>query len=474
MEDLDFLKFWDLQKNLPKSDLLCQETQTRINQYNILWKLGKGQTASVYACKKRFFDANIDQQDTNEYAIKCISKERINAFDQRRAIRSIMRIDTEISILNELKGKSYICNMYHVIHSPNYVYIVMDLASYDLYDYIHDEYTMYEIEAKHIFTQVSHAIEHCHNNNIAHRDIKPENILITGSERLTCRIMLCDFGMAVKLTPNNSKMGDFVGSPGFVAPELLSGEKYCCYSADIWSIGCLLLEMLLGHGHFNIHWTNIYKDKLHDHVTLYRELMESVVKLDPFLFNHTGRSENLRTLLINNILILDPIKRKNINEINQSKWIISSNNVSQNNPSVRKKKPLLDLTNDTNFSALPLKPTPPSEKTPVALETNNAKHYFFQNNNNNTNTHKDEVSRKLNETFEETSIPTANSMNNMKEFAEKLEKREASCAKRNVLSGPTNTNNSIKNTNTHNDKTVNFNIPFVNSMPNIQKLISKP
>ena len=408
--------------------------------------------------------------DTNEYAVKCISKDRINAFDKRRIIRSISRIDAEINILNELKGKSYICNMHDVIHSPNYVYIVMDLASQDLYDYIHDDYTVYEIEAKHIFTQVSHAIEHCHNNNIAHRDIKPENILITGSERLTCRIMLCDFGVAVKLPPENSKMGDFVGSPGFVAPELLSGQKYCCYAADIWSIGCLLLEMLLGHGHFNTKWTNIYKEKLRDHVTLYRELMESIVKLDPILFKHTGRSESLRTLLINNIFIIDPTKRKNINEINQSNWIISSTNI----PSMRKDKPLLDLTIDTNYSGLSLKPTPPCEKTPIPLETLKAKHYFNVTNNKKTSEHGDELSRKLNETFEEPPIPTANSMNNMKEFAEKLEKREASSAKRDVLSGPTNTNNTSKLTKLDNLKSVNFNIPFVTSMPNIQKLVSRP
>ena len=474
MDDLDFLKFWDLQTHLPKSDELCVETQTRINQYNILWKLGKGQTASVYSCKKRFFDTNGDIQDTTEYAVKCISKERINAFDKRRIIRSISRIDTEINILNELKGKSYICNMHDVIHSPNYVYIVMDLASYDLYDYIHDDYTVYEHEAKHIFTQVSHAIEHCHNNNIAHRDIKPENILITGSERLTCRIMLCDFGMAVKLPPHNSKMGDFVGSPGFVAPELVSGQKYCCYAADIWSIGCLLLEMLLGHAHFNTNWTNIYKDKLRDYVTLYRELMETVVKLDPILFKHTGRGESLRSLLINSILIIDPTKRISINEINQSNWIIGSKNISPNTPCMRKKKPILDLTNDTNFSALSLKPTPPSEKTPVALGTHNAKHYFNETNNKNTCEIIDELSRKLNETFEETSIPTANSMNNMKEFAEKLEKREASGAKRDVLSGPTNTHNTNETTNLHNPKSVNFNIPFVTSMPNIQTHVSRP
>ena len=242
MDDLDFLKLWNLQTHLPKSDELCVETQTRINQYNILWKLGKGQTASVYSCKKRFFDTNREIQDTTEYAVKCISKERINAFDKRRIIRSISRIDAEINILNKLNGKSYICNMLDVIHSPNYVYIVMDLASYDLYDYIHDDYTVYEHEAKHIFTQVSHAIEHCHNNNIAHRDIKPENILVKKQEN-DLSIVICDLNSAHK---TNTSLENNPHTLCYMAPELICQSKDLIGNkSDVFSLGCLLYSLLI-------------------------------------------------------------------------------------------------------------------------------------------------------------------------------------------------------------------------------------
>ena len=53
-----------------------------------------------------------------------------------------------------------------------------------------------------------------------HRDLKPENILIAGSVRLRARVMLCDFGLCARLPDGDAGLSDFVGSPGFYAPEV--------------------------------------------------------------------------------------------------------------------------------------------------------------------------------------------------------------------------------------------------------------
>ena len=82
-----------------------------------------------------------------------------------------------------------------------------------------------------------------HQNNIIHRDIKPENILIGDNDLLK----LCDFGWAKELTVNNRST--FCGTVEYMAPEIVGCEKYDC-SVDVWSLGILLYELLMGYSPF--------------------------------------------------------------------------------------------------------------------------------------------------------------------------------------------------------------------------------
>ena len=85
------------------------------------------------------------------------------------------------------------------------------------------------------------AINYMHSINILHRDIKPENVLISK----TNQVKLCDFGFA-RTIPSNRLMTDYVATRWYRPPELLLGKDDYDKSIDIWSVGCVLAEMIDG------------------------------------------------------------------------------------------------------------------------------------------------------------------------------------------------------------------------------------
>jgi len=80
----------------------------------------------------------------------------------------------------------------------------------------------------------------CSNLSIIHRDLKPENILFHDG-----KIKITDFGFCKKLKRQNDMAESLVGSPMYMAPECLMGERYNT-TADIYSLGVILYEMLFG------------------------------------------------------------------------------------------------------------------------------------------------------------------------------------------------------------------------------------
>ena len=85
-------------------------------------------------------------------------------------------------------------------------------------------------------------IKSLHDRNIIHRDIKIENILTADFSEET-KIRIADLGSSVKLSQTNEKVTFKIGTPGYIAPEILKGETYS-YPVDIWSFGCLLHVLL--------------------------------------------------------------------------------------------------------------------------------------------------------------------------------------------------------------------------------------
>lgn len=98
----------------------------------------------------------------------------------------------------------------------------------------------------YIIRETLKALYHLHSNNVIHRDVKGHNILITGDGH----IKLIDFGVSAYLNPNNGRRNTSVGTPFFMAPEVIACERQMDYDydtrADVWSTGITAIEIAEG------------------------------------------------------------------------------------------------------------------------------------------------------------------------------------------------------------------------------------
>ena len=104
-----------------------------------------------------------------------------------------------------------------------------------------------------IFFQILHAIQYLHEKGVCHRDLKLDNILLTKNCRSSSakqRLKVTDFGLSKELVVGSSvKMKSFVGTPQYMAPEILQGrntKQTYTEKADMWSSGCILYSLLSG------------------------------------------------------------------------------------------------------------------------------------------------------------------------------------------------------------------------------------
>nr|TKW18598.1 hypothetical protein SEVIR_5G441600v2 [Setaria viridis] len=98
-------------------------------------------------------------------------------------------------------------------------------------------------QVKCYMKQLLSGIEHCHNNGVLHRDIKSSNLLVSSDGILK----IADFGLATSYDPDNMRpMTSQVITLWYRPPELLLGATHYGVGVDLWSVGCILAELLLG------------------------------------------------------------------------------------------------------------------------------------------------------------------------------------------------------------------------------------
>ena len=110
----------------------------------------------------------------------------------------------------------------------------------ELFQHLRTEKIFKEDKVRFYAASIGLALDYLHSKGIIYRDIKPENILIGEDGYLK----LIDFGMA-KIVKDNEKATSFCGTPEYLAPEIITGEGHN-KSADWWSYGILIFEMLCG------------------------------------------------------------------------------------------------------------------------------------------------------------------------------------------------------------------------------------
>jgi tRNA A-37 threonylcarbamoyl transferase component Bud32 len=242
-----------LRCSIPKIDINCLESTDRVGKFQLLESLGDGQFATVRACREISEEEGI----SSDYAAKVISKEKVSNF------MALRRVGNEIDVLRRLSHPG-ILRLESVLHTENFLYIVTERGGPDLFDFFeaHPEKFSSTV-ARKIMMGILNPIAFCHANGVCHRDLKPENVLLQShtnkeTKEIDVRdIKLCDFGLC-ETVRDGELLDDFCGSPGFFAPEIVTAKKHDGKLTDIWSLGCILLELTLGHECFNTMWMAAY------------------------------------------------------------------------------------------------------------------------------------------------------------------------------------------------------------------------
>lgn len=202
--------------------------------YQVIEEIGRGRFGTVFRCTSR--------SSGGFYAVKTIDKRRISAGDSLDAECLV----NESKILHILYPHPNILALHNLYEDEFHLHMVLDLcSSSDLHRRITLK-VFSEAEAASIVSQLTRAVAHCHRHGVAHRDIKPDNILF--DEWNT--VKLADFGSAEMFKQGEESMSGVVGTPYYVAPEVLAGRDYG-EKVDVWSVGVVLYVMLAGFPPFN-------------------------------------------------------------------------------------------------------------------------------------------------------------------------------------------------------------------------------
>ena len=251
----DLESAWAQQDALPPcvpADSLL--TETRVGPYEVLRRLGDGEFSTVVECRAG--------AAPETYALKVIGKAKVlRPSSIVKSIRNIGRVNREVKAMRAANHAG-ICRLFDVMQTPSHIYLVLEKGDRDLYALI-DDYPggCPETVVKSATRVLVLALRHCHTTmRIAHRDIKPENVLVCGDPHTWHQnpdagiVKLCDFGLCADIPEDGWLLSDFVGSPGFFAPELLQRPAYDGARADLFSLGAVMVELIFGHDFFGAVW----------------------------------------------------------------------------------------------------------------------------------------------------------------------------------------------------------------------------
>mmetsp|Transcript_1869 Transcript_1869/g.2969 ORF Transcript_1869/g.2969 Transcript_1869/m.2969 type:complete len:521 (-) Transcript_1869:117-1679(-) len=231
--------------NIPREDQTLTDTPQSVGSYKISNILGEGHFGEVFEC-------HLDD-NPKELAIKVIRKDKVTSF------HSLRRISNEIGTTKKLNNRC-IVKIVDIVHTRLNLYIVMEKGGRDMFDFF-DQHPdgAREEWALEIMAGILEGVLHCHAHGVCHRDLKPENVLLTFDVNTgKCMdLKLCDFGLSTVFRPAEP-LSEFCGSPGFFAPEMFTRGSYYGDKIDVWSTGCILLELTLGHERFYDIWMHCY------------------------------------------------------------------------------------------------------------------------------------------------------------------------------------------------------------------------
>lgn len=202
------------------------------SRYSLIRPIGQGAYGIVCSAK--------DNVTGEKVAIKKITNIVNSAVDCKRTLR-------EMKLLRHFGHENVIAIKDVYVSAAdgrdfNDVYTVTELMDTDLHQIITSDQPLSDEHCQYFTYQILKALKHIHSASVLHRDLKPSNILVNGN----CDLKICDFGLARVADPmeDSQNLTIYVATRWYRAPEIiLSGGDYS-KSVDMWSVGCIIAEIL--------------------------------------------------------------------------------------------------------------------------------------------------------------------------------------------------------------------------------------
>ena len=196
-------------------------------------KKGVGQGAYGLICAAK------DTKTGDQVAIKKIT----NAFEDAVDCKRILR---EIRLLQHFSHEN-VLNLRDIMMPPpgkaedwKDIYLVTELLDTDLHYIIHSKQALSDDHIQYFVYQILRGLKAVHSAKVLHRDLKPGNLLVNKN----CDLKICDFGLARGVDSGSQALTEYVVTRWYRAPELLVQNRRYGAPVDLWSVGCILAELL--------------------------------------------------------------------------------------------------------------------------------------------------------------------------------------------------------------------------------------
>jgi len=255
-----------------------------IDDFEIGKPLGNGKFGRVYLAREK--------KSKFIVAIKCMNKKQLSKSNFEHQLRR------EIEIQSHLRHPN-ILRMYGYFYDEKKVYLILEYSiGGELFGKLQDAGTFSERKSARIIKELADALKYCHTKNVIHRDLKPENLLIGKNGE----IKIADFGWSVHAP--NSRRNTLCGTLDYLPPEITLNLEHD-EQVDVWSLGILLYELLVGKPPF----------ETDSHADTYRRIQEGDIKF-PIQVADDAKD------LIKKFLMRDPRRRIALEHVKAHPFIL--------------------------------------------------------------------------------------------------------------------------------------------------------
>ncbi|QPG74678.1 Serine/threonine-protein kinase ark1 [Brettanomyces nanus] len=247
-------------------------------------KLGKGKFGRVYCVREK--------QSGYICALKVMSKEEIVSYKVEKQFVREIEIQANLRHSNCLR-------LYGWFYDDKNVYLILEYAAKgELYQQLKKCQRFDEARTSYYIYQVASALSYLHKKHIIHRDLKPENILM----HFHNQVKLSDFGWSV-YAPQDRRRTTMCGTLDYLPPEMVEAKSHN-EKVDVWALGVLMYELLVGKPPF---------EDEHSSIT-YKRIAKVDLQIPHFVSTDA-------TDLIKKLLRYDPAKRLSLQDLPNHPWI---------------------------------------------------------------------------------------------------------------------------------------------------------